>query len=106
MSSFDTPYTGPQPRRGGVDGLIDAARDLFRSREDTVAAVQERGRELGENARVAAGRVATHVKQKPIPPALILLGVGIGLTLLFNKRARDATISAGGYALNQYKKYR
>jgi len=116
MSGFDTPYTVPETRRGG-NGLISAAKDLFRSRDDTAPApapgtapadgyAPPRGQEFTDNARTIAGNVATHLKQKPIPPALILLGVGIGLTLLFNKRARDATISAGGFALDQYKKYR
>jgi hypothetical protein len=109
MSSFDTPYTFPEPRRGGLDGLIDAAKTLFRSRDDNATAapsIAPRAQEFTDNARVIAGNVATHLKQKPIPPALILLGVGIGLTLLFNKRARDATIAAGGFAFDQYKKYR
>ncbi|MES2033805.1 MAG: hypothetical protein V4466_06495 [Pseudomonadota bacterium] len=106
MSSFDTPYTMPPARRTGVDGLIDAAKGLFRPREEYPAPGQPRVQEFADNARVVAGNVATHLKQKPIPPALILLGVGIGLTLLFNKRARDATISAGGFAFDQYKKYR
>lgn len=102
MSGFDTPYTIPT-RRGGLDGIVDAVRDAFRSHAPEV---QARGRELTENARHAAGAVATRVREKPIPPALILLGVGIGLTLLFNKRARGAAIAAGGLAYNQYKKHR
>lgn len=103
MSGFDTPYTFPETRRGGIDGLIDAAKNLFLARAPEV---QARGHDLADRGRAIAEDVATRVRAKPIPPALILLGVGIGLTLLFNKRARDATIAAGGYAFDQYKKYR
>lgn len=104
MTTDTTPYTFPDNRRGTVAGVFDAARALFGSAQQTPATRQLHQQELADNARALAGNVASQVKAKPIPPVLIAAGIGIGLVLLFSKRARGAAMTAGTFALDQYRK--
>lgn len=104
MSTDTTPCTFPDDRRGGWTGLLDAAKAVLTSTSEPHAIQQRRRQELATNARVLASNVATRVRQKPIPPALIVAGVGIGLVFLLNKRARGAALAAGAFAYDQYRK--
>ena len=104
MTTDTTPYTFPDNRRGTVAGVFDAARALLGSTRETPAARQLHQQELAANAKALAGNVASQVKAKPIPPVLIAAGIGIGLVLLFSRRARGAAMTAGTFALDQYRK--
>jgi len=104
MTTDTTPYTFPDNRRGTVAGVFDAARALLGSRQEPPAARQHHQQELAANAKALAGNVASQVKARPIPPALIVAGIGLGLVFLFNKRARAAAMTAGTFALDQYRK--
>lgn len=105
MTATDpTAYTFPDNRRGTVAGLIDAAKAVLRSTNEPAPQQQHHREELAVNAKALAGNVATRVKEKPIPPALIAAGIGLGLVFLFSKRARGAALTAGTFALNEYRK--
>jgi len=104
MTTDATPYTFPDNRRGTVAGVFDAARALLGSTQQPPAARQQHQQDLAANARALAGNVASQVKAKPIPPVLIAAGIGIGLVFLFSKRARGAALTAGTFALDQYRK--
>jgi hypothetical protein len=104
MSTDTTPYTFPDNNRGAWTGLVDAVRAVLTSTGEPPAIQQHNRQELATNAKALAGNVVTRVKQKPIPPALIVAGVGIGLVFLLNKRARGAALAAGGFALDQYRR--
>jgi hypothetical protein len=104
MPTDTTPYTFPDNRRGTVSGLIDAAKAVLKSSGDPVPAQQQHRQELATNAKALAGNVAAQVKAKPVPPLLIAAGVGVGLVFLFSKRARGAALTAGAFALDQYRK--
>lgn len=104
MSTDTTPYTFPDNHRGGLSGLIDAVRRVLTSTSEPAALQQLHRQELATNAKALASTVATRVKEKPIPPALIAAGIGLGLVLLLNKRARGAALAAGTFAYDQYRK--
>ena len=104
MTTDTTPYTSPDNRRGTVAGVFDAARALLGSSREPVARHQHQ-QDLAANARALAGNVASQVKARPIPPVLIAAGIGVGLVFLFSKRARGAALTAGAFALNQYRKH-
>lgn len=104
MTTDTTPYTFPDHRRGTVAGVFDAARALLRSPQESPATRHLHQQELADNAKALAGNVASQVKARPIPPALIAAGIGIGLVFLFSKRARGAAMTAGTFALDQYRK--
>lgn len=104
MTTDTTPYTFPDSRRGTVGGVFDAARAFLGARQQPPAARQLHQQELAANARALAGNVASQVKAKPIPPALIAAGIGIGLVFLLSKRARGAAMTAGTFALDHYRK--
>lgn len=104
MTTDTTPYTFPDNRRGTVAGVFDAARALLGSTQQPPAARQQHQQELAANARALADSVASQVKAKPIPPALIATGIGLGLVFLLSKRARGAAMTAGAFALSQYRK--
>ncbi|MDP2260499.1 MAG: hypothetical protein Q8J89_12375 [Caulobacter sp.] len=102
MTTDATPYTFPDNRRGTVAGVFDAARALLGSTREPPAARQLHQQELAANAKALAGNVASQVKARPIPP--VLIAAGIGLVFLFSKRARGAALTAGTFALDQYRK--
>ncbi len=104
MTTDTTPYTFPDNRRGTVAGVLGAARGLLGSTRQPVAARQRHQQELAANARALAGNVASQVKARPVPPILIAAGIGIGLVFLFSKRARGSAMTAGAFALDQYRK--
>lgn len=104
MATDTTPYTFPDNRRGTLGGLIDAARAVLGSASEPVASRQHHRRALASNARALAGNVATRVRARPVPPALIAAGIGLGLVFLFSKRARGAALTAGSFALDQYRR--
>jgi hypothetical protein len=104
MTTDTTPYIFPDNRRGTVAGVFDAARALLGSTRQPPAARQLHQQELAANARALAGNVASQVKARPVPPALVAAAVGIGLVFLFSKRARGAAMTAGAFALDQYRK--
>lgn len=106
MTTTETPYVFPDNQRGTVNGVISAVMELLRAKDAPAATQQLHVQELATNAKALAGNVATRVKSKPIPPALIAAGIGLGLVFLLNKRARGAAVTAGAYAFDQYKKYR
>jgi len=106
MTTTETPYVFPDNQRGTVNGVISAVMELLRAKDAPAATQQLHVQELATNAKALAGNVATRVKSKPIPPALIAAGIGLGLVFLLNKRARGAALTAGTYAFDQYKKYR
>lgn len=106
MSTDTTPYTFPDNNRGTLTGLIDAVRTVLSSYSEPQAAQQHHRQELATNAKALASNVATRVKAKPIPPALIAAGIGVGLVFLFSKRARGAALTAGSFALDQYRRRR
>ena len=101
-----TAYTFPDNNRGGWTGLVDAVRTVLTSTGEPPAIQQHNRQELAANAKALAGSVATQVRQKPIPPALIAAAVGVGLVFLFSKRARGAAMTAGTFALDQARKHR
>jgi hypothetical protein len=101
-----TPYTFPDNQRGTVAGLIDAAKALLGSAHQPPAAQELRREDLVVNAKALAENVVTRVKNKPIPPALIAAAVGVGLVFLFSRCARGAALTAGSYAVDQYRKRR
>lgn len=105
MTAETTSYALPDNRRGTVAGVFDAARALLGSTQEPPAARQLHQQELTANARALAGNVASHVRAKPIPPALIAAGIGIGLVFLFSRRARGAAVHAGAFALDKYRKH-
>lgn len=104
MTTDTTPYTFPENRRGTVGGVFDAARALLRSPQEAPATRHLHQQQLADNAKALAGAVASQVKARPIPPVLIAAGLGIGLVFLFSKRARGAAMTAGTFALDQYRK--
>lgn len=106
MTATDAPYTFPDNQRGTLNGVLTAVLDLLRSRDLPPATQQQHVQELTTNAKALATNVATRVKAKPVPPALIAAGIGIGLVFLFSKRARGAALTAGTFAYDQYKKHR
>lgn len=106
MTATDAPYTFPDNQRGTVNGVISAVLELLRSKDAPPATQQLHVQELTANAKALAGSVATRVKSKPVPPALIAAGIGIGLVFLFSRRARGAALTAGTFAYDQYKKHR
>jgi hypothetical protein len=104
MSTDTSPYTFPDNRRGAWSGLVDAARAMLASSGEPPALRQRHRQDLADNARSLASNVATRVKARPVPPALIAAGLGIGLVFLLSKRARGAALSAGGHALDLYRR--
>lgn len=106
MTATDAPYTFPDNQRGTLNGVVSAVLELLRSKGAPPATQQQHVQELATNAKALATNVATRVKSKPVPPALIAAGIGIGLVFLFSKRARGAALTAGTFAYDQYKKHR
>ena len=85
----------------GPEGLRDSAGDALKDTQDTVLSVTEQFRKgVVESSDSIGGRVATFIKQNPVPATLF----GIGLAWLLKQGQEDRGHSGGysrGYGDNQ-----
>lgn len=60
----------------------------------------------GRQAKIAGQKAVDGVRQKPVTTAVAIAGIGAGLFLLLNSRARNAVVDAGAGLWKAIDKYR
>lgn len=96
---------------GLVPALKQKAAKAGRRVRQELERAQDAALPLAENAsrqaKIVGRKAADSVRQKPVTTAVAVAGIGAGLFLLLNSRARTAVIDAGAglwKAINSYRK--
>jgi ElaB/YqjD/DUF883 family membrane-anchored ribosome-binding protein len=83
-----------------------AGRRVRQELERAQDAAQPLARTATRQAKIAGQKAVDGVRQKPVTTAVAVAGIGAGLFLLLNSRARHAVVDAGASLWNTIRKYR